>query len=117
MMDWSLAAGIIAALSGASVGAVAWVRAKPEARKLGQEGAAVYLNSVTASATATNKRVDELYEEVEDLRAKDRARDKMDLVRDQLAWEHSRWDRQVVDIVRTLDPSIPEPPPLFPVTP
>lgn len=103
-LDW--VAPTVAALGGVIAGAVAWARAKPEAKKMNAD-------TTVALLTASGAFADDLYEQVKDLRDRLSEVERRERRRDRLLLAHREWDIRLVSQARLqgIDPG--EPPPLW----
>ncbi|WP_318305997.1 hypothetical protein [Amycolatopsis solani] len=106
MNAWAVVGGLVVAFGSLITAVVLAVKARPEARKLKVDGTAALLNATTATSA-------ELADQVAELQAETRRIWRAQAAQEQRITAHVRWDRQVVDTLRSLGGEIDDPPPLF----
>jgi Tfp pilus assembly protein PilN len=103
---WTVAGGVVVAAATLITAVVLVFKARPEARKLKTDGTAALLSATTATSA-------ELADQVAELQAETRRLWQAQRAQEQRITDHVRWDRKVVDTLRSLGGEITDPPPLY----
>lgn len=102
--DWLLP--VIIGAPGLVAGTVAWLKVRPETRKLRSEAAA-------GLAASAGDLVADFTEDVKDLRNRLRGLEKRERLRDRMLLVHHEWDLQLVSQARAGGIDVAPPPPLW----
>ncbi|MEV6876245.1 hypothetical protein [Amycolatopsis sp. NPDC051128] len=107
MNAWTVGGGVVVALASLITAGVLVVKMRPESRKLRADATAALLTATTATTTELAGQVAKLHAETNRLWEAQHAQERR-------ITDHVRWDRQVVDTLRSLGGEISDPPPLYP---
>lgn len=107
----------IAALGG-TAGIAAFIKARPEARKINADSAQVLSASSVAFVQGVSHEMAALREEIATLRGKIAQQEekfkRREMQQDRRLRRHERWDVDMVHRLRSQQIDVPDPPPLYP---
>lgn len=107
LAEWGPWIGALVGAGGLGTGAVALLKAKPEAKKINADAAQVLQDASADWVQAVSDELKELRREVALLK-REREQDHRRLR------VHERWDNEMADQIRRLGGHVPDPPPLYP---
>lgn len=118
MPEWMQWAGGAVTLLGGGAGFVAFIKARPEARKINAEAAAILGDSSVRIAQGLEEELTYLRNEVRAVKEKQETAERQREHREQQQYArlraHERWDNTIAQKLRDLGEDVTDPPPLYP---
>lgn len=118
MPEWMQWAGGAITMLGGGAGFVAFVKARPEARKINAEAAATLGDSSVRIVQGLEEELTYLRTEVRAVKEKQNAAEREQKQREQQQYirlrAHERWDNTIAQKLRDLGEDVTDPPPLYP---
>lgn len=120
MPEWMQWAGGAVTLLGGGAGFVAFIKARPEARKIDAEAAATLGDSSVRIVQGLEEELTYLRSEVRAVKDKQEAVEREQRIKEQQQYfrlrAHERWDNTIAQKLRDLGEDVTDPPPLYPET-